>query len=153
MISLLYANTCIMATEDIKTDDIPTIIESNSAIAPALTLNQKFEKNRFYNNISSVYPFLVLTVGAIYKIIQTEYYFNEEDKWIDTYKGKTGIITIVKEGDEDCTKFRVWAPISLLRDLDLFYSTAIVHIRLTGLHTNINTKKQYYTYELSIGDL
>ena len=130
--------------EPIKTDDIPISIE------PILTLNQEFEKNRRYSLISSVYPFSVLTVGAIYKIISTKYYKHNS---MDTYKDKIGIINIVKAGDEECTMFRVWAPSSLLRDLDLFYSTAIVHIRPTGLHTDINTKNQYYTYELSIGDL
>ena len=119
----------------------------------ALTLNQRFEKNRIHNTISSIYPFSVLTVGAIYKITQTRYDFNEEDKCMDTYKGKACIITIVKEGDEDCTKFQVWAPIRLLHDLDTYPSPNIMYIRPTGLHTNINTKKQYYTYEFSIGDI
>ena len=119
----------------------------------AFNLNQRFENSRIRNTINDVYPFSVLTAGAIYKIISTKYFFNREDNYTDTYKGKTGIITIVKEGDKECTQFRVWAPGSLVRDLKLFYSTAIVHIRRTGLHTNINTKNQYYTYELSISDL
>ena len=124
-----------MATETIKADNIPNAIE------PALTLNQEFEKGRRYGLVSSVYPFSVLTIGAIYKIISI------------IYKCNIGIITIIKAGDEECTTFRVWAPSLLLCDLDLFYSTAIVYIRPTGLHTYINTKKQYYTYELSINDL
>ena len=132
-----------MATESIKADNISKVI------VPALTLNQEFEKGRMYSLISSVYPFSVLTVGAIYKIISTKYY---KHNCIDTYNNKTGIITLVTAGDKECTMFRVWAPSSLLRDLNLFSSTAIIHIRPTGLHTYINTKKQYYTYELSIGD-
>ena len=113
-----------------------------------LTLNQRFENSRIYNTYSSVLPFSVLTVGAIYKIIQFD------SNLPDYYKeGANGIITIVKEGDEDCTMFRVWTPISLLRDLDRSYPIDIVRIRPTGLHTNINTNKQYYTYELSISDL
>ena len=134
-----------MATETIKADNISKVIEP-----VALTLNQEFEKGRMYGLMSSVYPFSVLTVGAIYKIISIKYY---KHNCIDTYNNKTGIITIVTVGDKECTTFCVWAPSSLLRDLDQFSLTAIIHIRPTGLHTYINTKKQYHTYELSINDL
>ena len=132
---------------------IAPIIPFIKAITPALTLNKKFEKNRIHNTINNVRPFSALTVGAIYRITQTAHYFDNEDEWNDTLIGNPGIITSVKEGEDDCTKIRVWAPNSLAKALDRFRSTDIVRIRPTGLHTNINTKNQYYTYELSIGDL
>ena len=125
------------------TNDIPTIIEPNSVIAPALTLNQLFEKHRrhYWERTSDVYPFSILTIGAIYKITGTKHYF-----------GNTGIINVVKVGEGDYNRIRVWAPNGLFYDLDRLCTLDIVHIRPTGLHTDINTKKQYYTYELSISD-
>ena len=122
----------------IKIDDIP--------ITPALTLNQKFEKNRIYNTKYNVRPFSILTTGAIYRITQTTQALDYENKWND-------IITIVREGADDCTKIRVWAPNGLADTLEQYQSSKIVYVRPTGMYIDINTKKQYYTYELSIDDL
>ena len=99
LISLLYAN--------MATNDIPTIIEPNSVIAPALTLNQLFEKHRrhYWERTSDVYPFSILTIGAIYKITGTKHYF-----------GNTGIINVVKEGVGDYNRIRVLAPSGLFHD-------------------------------------
>ena len=158
-----------MATEDI--DNIPTIIE------PDLTSNQMFENSRINDLISDIYPFSVLTIGNIYKVIQIDYinkdyYFNEEDKcmnvcsgkagiyhfsekeekYIDVYSGKkAGILTITHINKEDDFKIRVWAPIRLIYDINKFQKCFYTfYIRPTGLHNNINTKYQYYTYELSV---
>ena len=123
-------------------------------IEPALTLNQKFEKNRIYNTKYNVRPFAILTTGAIYRITQSTQALDYENKWND-------IITIVREGADDCTKIRVWAPNGLadtleqygLTDtLEQYQSTKIAYDRPMGMYIDINTKKQYYTYELSIGD-
>ena len=129
-----------MATETIKADNISKVIEP-----VALTLNQKFEKNRIIDTKYNVRPFLILTTGAIYRITQSTQALDYENKWND-------IITIVREGADDCTKIRVWAPNGLADTLEQYPSTEIAYVRPMGLYIDINTKKQYYTYELSIGD-
>ena len=147
-----------MATEDIE---------------PDLSSNQLFEKYRIYDLISDIYPFSALTIGNIYKVIQIDYinedyYFNEEDKcmnvcsnkaniyyfkegpYMGVYKDKkAGILTITHVNKEDDFKIRVWAPIRLIHDINKLQWFSSFYIRPTGSHININTKYQYYTYELS----
>ena len=143
------------------TNDIPKIIEP--------TLNQRFEKGRIKNTISSIYPFSVLTVSAVYRVFQIEsinakYYDNKEDSCMNSYYyredscmtygcKKAGILTVIKEGDDNSAKIRVWAPIRLLCDSKKYKLPREFYIRPTGFHTNIYNKYQYYTYELSIGAL
>ena len=134
------------------------VIEPNSVVAPVSTLNQRFEKHRIYNTISDIYPFSVLTVGGIYRLLQiesirAEYYGNKEDSCMNSYGYKAGILTVIKEGDDDSARIRVWAPIRLLCDLENNGLSHELYIRPTGLHTNIHNKYQYYTYQLSIIDL
>ena len=100
-----------------------------------LSLNELFEQYRIPNNKNSIRPFSVLTIGAIYKIVRFDLHYS--------------ILTVIRAGEEERTSIQVWAPSTLLENLNLYCSSHLVHIRPTGVHTNIDNKEQYYTYELS----